>query len=88
MPKENSRVATVGGLALAVTGLAHFVAPQLFEGLTESAFPTNTHQHVYIDGGIETAVGLGLAAPQTRKAAVVVLIGYLLYMVGNVVRNR
>ncbi|MGB2919184.1 MAG: hypothetical protein WA944_00990 [Mycobacterium sp.] len=88
MPKENSRVTTIGGLALAVTGLAHFVAPQLFEGLTESAFPTDTRRHVYIDGGIETAVGLGLAAPQTRKFAVAALIGYLLYMAGNVVRNR
>lgn len=88
MPKDNSRAATVAGLALAGAGLAHFVVPQLFEGPTKAAFPDNTRQHVYADGGIETAVGLGLAAKKTRKLAVLGLIGYLLYLVGNVVRPR
>lgn len=88
MPKENSHAATVAGLALAGAGLAHFAVPQVFEGLTKPAFPTNTRQHVYIDGGIETAVGLGLAAQRTRKLAIAGLIGYLLYLTGNVVRNR
>ena len=88
MSKENSRAATVAGVALAGAGLAHFAVPQLFEGLTKPAFPTNTRQHVYIDGGIETAVGLGLAAQRTRKLAIAGLIGYLLYLTGNVVRNR
>ncbi|MGB0435480.1 MAG: hypothetical protein ACPGVY_03230 [Mycobacterium sp.] len=88
MPKENSSAATVAGLALAGTGLAHFVVPQLFEGLTKPAFPSNTRQHVYIDGGIETAVGLGLAAQQTRKLALIGLAGYLIYLIGNVVRHR
>ncbi len=88
MSKENSRATTVAGLALAGAGLAHFVVPQLFEGLTKPAFPSNTRQHVYIDGGIETAVGLGLAAQQTRKLALIGLAGYLLYLIGNVVRNR
>ncbi|MCB0948456.1 MAG: hypothetical protein KDB44_04100 [Mycobacterium sp.] len=88
MPKQNSRAATIAGLALAGAGLAHFAVPQLFEGVTKQAFPDNTRQHVYIDGGIETAVGLGLAAQQTRKLAFIGLIGYLLYLTGNAVRNR
>jgi hypothetical protein len=37
---------------------------------------------------IETAVGLGLAAQRTRKLAILGLIGYLLYLTGNAVRNR
>lgn len=86
--KENSRAATIAGLALAAAGLAHFLAPQLFEGLTKPAFPTDTRQHVYLDGGIETAVGLGLAARQTRKLALVGLLGYLVYLAANVIRNR
>jgi len=87
LPKENSRAATLAGLALAGTGLAHFFVPQLFEGMTKAAFPTDTRQHVYIDGGIETAVGLGLAAQQTRKLAVIGLIGYLMYLAGNALRS-
>lgn len=88
MPKENSRAATVAGLALAGTGLSHFVVPQVYEGLTKSAFPTNTRQHIYIDGAIETAVGLGIAAPKTRKLALGGLAAYGLYMAVNVARNR
>ncbi|VEG51464.1 membrane protein [Mycolicibacterium aurum] len=88
MSKENSRAASIGGLALAATGVSHFVAPQVYEGITKAAFPTNTRQHVYIDGAVETAVGLGLAVQRTRKIAVVGLVVYLLYMMGNVVRNR
>ncbi|MDA2891628.1 hypothetical protein PDG61_11950 [Mycolicibacterium sp. BiH015] len=88
MPKENSRAATVAGLALAGTGLSHFVVPQVYEGVTKSAFPTNTRQHVYIDGAAETAIGLGIASPKTRKFALAGLVGYLVYMAVNVARNR
>ena len=86
--ERNSRGMTIAGIVLALTGLSHFVAPQLSEGLTKSAFPTNTRQHIYIDGGIETAVGLGLAVRKTRKVAVLGLLAYLLYMGVNVARNR
>lgn len=87
-PECNSRGATVAGLILAAAGLSHFVAPQIYEGMTKAAFPTNTRQHVYIDGGIETAVGLGLAVRKTRNLAAVGLVAYLIYLVGNAVRNR
>jgi uncharacterized membrane protein len=88
VPKENSRGATIAGLALAGTGLAHFARPQLFESITAPAFPRNTRQNIYINGGIETALGLGLAAPKTRKLAVLGLLGYGAYLAGNVARNR
>lgn len=88
MPKENSRLATLAGLGIAGVGIAHFVNPALFDSITRQAFPRNTRQHIYIDGGIETAVGLGLAAPKTRKLAVLGLLGYGAYLAGNVARNR
>ena len=78
----------VTGAAMAVTGLSHFVRPQLYESLTASAFPANTLQHTYIDGGIETAIGLGLIAPKTRKFAVAGLLAYGAYLGLNVARNR
>jgi uncharacterized membrane protein len=88
VPKENSRGATIAGLALAATGLAHFARPALFESITAPAFPSNTRQNIYINGGIETALGLGLAAPKTRKLAALGLLGYGAYLAGNVARNR
>jgi uncharacterized membrane protein len=83
-----SPVATLVGLGLAGTGVAHFVKPELFDDVTGQAFPRETRKHVYIDGGIETAIGLGLVSRKTRKLAVVGLLGYGAYLAGNVVRNR
>lgn len=88
MPKQNSRLTTIAGLGLAGVGVAHFVSPQLFDSMTRQAFPRNTRQHIYIDGGVETALGLGLAAPKTRKLALVGALGYVAYLAGNVARNR
>ena len=76
------------GVLVAATGLSHFVRPALFESATKSAFPENTLQHTYIDGGIETAIGLGLISRKTRRMAIIGLIGYGAYLAGNVARNR
>ena len=76
------------GVALAAIGLSHFARPQAFESMTAAAFPDNTHRHTLIDGGIETALGVGLIAGPTRKFALAGLIAYAAYLVANVVRNR
>ncbi|MDV3125702.1 hypothetical protein M1247_12315 [Mycobacterium sp. 21AC1] len=86
--KKNSPVAKLAGLGLAGAGLAHFASPQLFESVTKPAFPRNTRQHIYTNGGIETALGLGLVSRKTRRVAVVGTLGYLAYLAGNAVRNR
>jgi uncharacterized membrane protein len=86
--KKNPRAAVIGGLVLAGTGVSHFVRPQLFEGITVSAFPRDTRKHIYTNGGIETAIGLGFAAQQTRKLAVVGLLAYGAYLGANIARNR
>lgn len=90
MPQEqkSSKSATFAGLALAGTGVAHFVRPELFEGITKAAFPTDTARYLKINGGLETALGLGVALPQTRKLAVVGLLGYGGYLAVNAIRNR
>ena len=76
------------GLAVAATGISHFVRPALYESVTAQAFPNNTLQHTYIDGGIETAIGLALVAPKTRKLAVAGLLAYGAYLGANIARNR
>ena len=75
-------------MALAAIGLSHFARPQAFESITAAAFPDNIHRHTLIDGGIETAIGIGMIAPQTRKFALAGLVAYTIYLVTNVVRNR
>ena len=86
--RKHSPAARLAGLAVAGIGLSHFTSPQLFDGITKAAFPRNTRQHVYIHGGVETALGLGLSSAKTRPLAVVGTIGYLAYLAGNAARNR
>jgi uncharacterized membrane protein len=88
VPKTDSRVAKFAGLVVAGIGLSHFTSPQLFDGITKTAFPRNTRQRVYIHGGVETALGLGLSSTKTRPLAAVGTIGYLAYLAGNAARNR
>lgn len=76
------------GVALAATGLSHFVKPQLYDKMTGFAFPNNTRRHVYVDGAIETAIGVGLVAPKTRKFAYAGIAGYLGYLIFGAVRSR
>ena len=85
---EKSRLPALVGLALAGTGVAHFVRPELFEGITKSAFPQDTDRHLKTNGAIETAIGLGLVAPKTRRLAVLGTLGYVGYLAVNVARNR
>ena len=73
---------------MAGAGAAHFVAPQLFEPVTRPLFPRDTDRHIKTNGGIETALGLGLLAPKTRKLAAVGALGYLAYLGANAIRNR
>jgi uncharacterized membrane protein len=86
--RKHSPAARLAGLAVAGIGLSHFTSPQLFDGITKQAFPRNSRQHLYINGGIETALGLGLSSAKTRSLAIVGMIGYAAYLAGNAARNR
>lgn len=86
--KKSSRGATLAGLSLVGAGLAHFVAPQVFEPITKPAFPRDTARHIKTNGTIETALGAGLLIPQTRKLAVLGALGYVAYLGVNAAKNR
>ena len=87
MSRKSNRVARFSGLALAGLGLAHFTSPRMWEPITKTAFPRNTRQHGYTNGGIETALGLSFSSRQTRSLGAVGLIGYLAYLGGNAIRQ-
>jgi uncharacterized membrane protein len=87
MSRKSNRSARFSGLALAGLGLAHFTSPRMWEPITKAAFPRNTRQHVYTNGGIETVLGLSFSSRQTRSLAIVGLIGYLAYLGGNAIRH-
>ncbi|CAN5826969.1 membrane protein [soil metagenome] len=84
---KKSRFPSVTGIVLAATGLSHFVKPELFESATKPAFPNNTTQFIYINGGIETAIGLAMLSPKTRRLALGGGLAYVVYLGANAARN-
>ena len=86
--QKKSRLPVLAGLLLAGTGVAHFVRPQVFEGITKTAFPRDTDRHLKTNGGIETAMGVGLLVPKTRRLATLGTLGYVGYLAVNAVRNQ
>jgi uncharacterized membrane protein len=88
VPEQNSRLAKYAGLGLAAVGLSHFVAPKIYDGMTKLAYPDNTRTHVYIDGGIETVVGLAIAGRRTRKLGLAGLLAYQGLLIAKVVGQK
>lgn len=86
--EKQSRRAQLAGLGLAGVGLAHFVAPQLFERMIASVFGGDPRKRIYVNGCIETTLGAGVAIGRTRPIAIAGTIGYVAYLVGNFLRNR
>jgi uncharacterized membrane protein len=64
------------GLTLAAVGFAHFVKPELFRGITQTAFPNNTDAAILQNGAIETAAGLAIACPKHRRLGLLGLTAY------------
>jgi len=85
--QKNCRAVKPIALAIVGSGLTHFISPQLIEPATKPLFPNNTPRYVYVNGALETALGLGLWARCSRKVAAVGLIGYAIYIASNAVRH-
>ncbi|MCV7257195.1 hypothetical protein [Mycobacterium shimoidei] len=79
----------IGGVAVTACGLAHFAWPRRFEALNRKlGFTHNTRLHVFVNGGLETVLGLTLMSSRTRTANVALSIGYPIYLTLNVLRAR
>jgi uncharacterized membrane protein len=84
---SSSRHALVGA-AISAIGLAHIVRPELFASLNRQMFTRNIRRHVYINGAIETLIGVAMIAPRARRFVPVLGALYVTYLGGNIVRRR
>lgn len=83
------RVGLCRGLLTSSIGIAHLVRPEVFEPMNVTlGFTENTRMHVYINGAIETSIGLSMMLPGTRRLTPIAGIGYITYLVAHVVRSR
>lgn len=75
------------GFLLAATGVAHFVVPDTFEEIIKPVFPKDTAQWVQRNGASETAIGVAMMVPATRKLGKLALLGYLGWLGYNAAQN-
>lgn len=73
----DSLIPRIVGLGIAGTGVAHFIAPAIFEPITKPAFPENTREWTYANGATETVIGLAIANRPTRLLGIAGLVGYV-----------
>lgn len=74
------RAFRVGGVMLASSGFAHFVAPRSFGAISKPVFPDDTGKWVKINGASEAAIGLALMRRQTRVVGIVSSLVYVAYL--------
>lgn len=74
---------------MAAVGLAHFARPTSFEPINRRlGFTTNTRRHVYVNGAIETAIGLLAAPERTRPMSATLGAAYGLYLTSSALHAR
>ena len=77
----------ITGLLIALTGIAHFIAPQYFKDITKVAFPEDTDDWIMRNGAIETALGTSIACSKTRKLGFLGLGAYAGWLAFNGAKN-
>ncbi|MBI2691940.1 MAG: hypothetical protein HYX29_08365 [Solirubrobacterales bacterium] len=77
----------ITGLLIALTGIAHFIAPQMFKELTKVAFPEDTDDWIMRNGAIETVLGASIAMQKSRKLGFLGLGAYTGWLAFNGAKN-
>lgn len=75
-------------MVVTAIGLAHIAFSAYFDPINEKVFPEYPRRYTYVNGGIETALGLLLLSPRSRGVSRIVSIAYACHPLGNFVRVR
>ncbi|EHI13396.1 hypothetical protein [Mycolicibacterium thermoresistibile] len=76
------------GLVVSLIGVAHFVAPRLFDPVNRLGFPTRARTFTYVNGGLETLLGVLIAVPGTQRLSRYVSACYTAYLTAAVARTQ
>ncbi len=68
------------GLGVSMVGAAHFVAPKYFDPINRLGFPRHARTFTYINGAIETLMGLLMASPRNRRLSTVLSACYVIHL--------
>jgi uncharacterized membrane protein len=81
-------VRPASGAAAIGVGVAHFVAPAIFEPFNRLGFPQHARAFTYLNGAIETTIGVLTVIPRARRQATVLSLCYLTYLAISIVGTQ
>ncbi|OBH41930.1 hypothetical protein [Mycobacterium mantenii] len=81
---REQRVAVI----VTVIGVAHFLVPRFFDPINRLGFAEHTRMFTYINGAVETMIGVMMANPRMRRRLTIVSACYVIHLTSNIVRNQ
>ena len=87
-PHSRSPAGGYQALAVVAIGVLHFLVPSAFDPINRLGFPGHARRFTYINGAIETMIGVLMARPRTHRQLVAVSVCYVIYLTGNIIRAR
>ncbi|WP_082968879.1 DoxX-like family protein [Mycobacterium sp. E2699] len=76
------------GLLGGLIGVAHFLVPRIFDPFNRLGFPNHARTFTYVNGAIETALGVLLLRADTRRPTAVLSACYITYLTISILRTQ
>ncbi|OBH78750.1 hypothetical protein A5681_06815 [Mycobacterium scrofulaceum] len=76
------------GLLTSSIGVAHFLAPRIFDPFNRLGFPNHARIFTYVNGAIETALGVLTLRAGTRRPTAVLSACYITYLTISILRAQ
>lgn len=76
------------GVIVTVIGVAHFVVPRFFDPINRVGFGEHARMFTYINGAIETTIGVMMANPRMSRQLTIVSACYVIHLTNNIVHNQ
>ncbi len=89
---RSARTRRALGLLGGLIGVAHFLVPRIFDPFNRLGFPDHARTFTYVNGAIETALGVLMLRAHTRRPTAVLSACYITYLtisiLGTQLRTR
>ncbi len=86
--RRSARTRRALGLLGGLIGLAHFLVPRIFDPFNRLGFPNHARTFTYVNGAIETSLGVLLLRTHTRRPTAVLSACYISYLTISILRTQ
>ncbi|OBI52695.1 DoxX-like family protein [Mycobacterium sp. E796] len=85
---RSARTRRALGLLAGLIGVAHFLVPRIFDPFNRLGFPNHARAFTYVNGAIETALGVLMLRSHSRRPTAVLSACYITYLTISIVRTQ